>query len=242
MNDSFDKAWTFYELMWDTKFFGVTSAKVIMHRPLAQNQWDEINGKISNYEFISIENRNSEPANAQLIGKGCSAFLADVNIQFVKKVKESTKFSEDITIESSLTINEKLIELADFPISKFTEDLELAKRGGELVYRQWLINSFERSDKRFAVYWDENGSANGFLLFSTSDNAYVIELVAVSQKVMRKGVGRSLFYAVEYDAYKNGINEIRVGTQVRNLGAINFYHKVGCMQVGCHQVFHLWNY
>ena len=33
---------TFYELKWDTEFFGVTSAKAILHKPLSLNEWDEL--------------------------------------------------------------------------------------------------------------------------------------------------------------------------------------------------------
>ena len=99
----------------------------------------------------------------------------------------------------------------------------------------------ERPDKFYALSKDENGDINGFLLFSYSDNACVIELIAVSQKETKGGIGTSLFKAVEYEAHQRGYNEIKVGTQVRNMGAINFYHKVGCKQVGCHQVYHLWN-
>jgi dTDP-4-amino-4,6-dideoxy-D-galactose acyltransferase len=131
--------------------------------------------------------------------------------------------------------------MADFPFSKFTEDPELAKRGGAEVYRQWLINSFEKQNKFYAVAEEKNGKIEGYLLHSYSDRTCIIELVAVSSKRAKGGIGTKLFGAIEHSAYKRGCSELKVGTQVRNVGAINFYHKVGCKQVGCHEVYHLWN-
>lgn len=236
-----DKAVTFYDLKWDTEFFGATSAKAILQKPLSCNEWNELKTRFKEFQFVSIENQYSEPVNAQMIGKDTSAFLADVNIQFSKRIKGTYELPKNITIHQALERNDQVIEIADFQFSKFTEDPGLAIRGGAKVYIQWLINSFDKPDKFYALSKDENRNINGFLLHSYSENSCVIELIAVSKRVTKSGVGTSLFKAVEHEAAKRGINIIKVGTQIRNIGAINFYHKVGCKQVGCHQVFHLWN-
>ncbi len=236
-----ENAVTFNELNWDTDFFGVTCAKVTLNIPLTLNEWIELKTRFKDYQFISIMNKNSEPINAQLIGKDTSAFLADVNIQFEKKLEGIDEKPKNVTIHQALEKNNQVIEIADFQFSKFTEDPGLAKRGGDQIYQQWLINSFGQPDKFYALSRNENGDANGFILFSYSDSACVIELIAVSQKATQGGIGTSLFRSVEYVAHKRGYRSIKVGTQLRNMGAINFYHKVGCKQVGCHQVYHLWN-
>lgn len=231
----------FYELEWDTEYFGVTCAKLILYRPLEINEWNQLKVIFKDYHFTSIENRNSEPVNAQFIGRDTKSFLADVNIQFVKKVNESYEVPGNITIHQGLEKNDQIINMADFQFSKFTEDHELAKRGGDEVYRLWLKNSFEKHNKFYALSKDENGDLNGFLLHSYLDNKCVIELIATSGTKVKRGIGSTLFRAVEHTAYQRGIEEIKVGTQLRNMGAINFYHKVGCKQVGCHQIYHLWN-
>lgn len=236
-----EKVYSFYDLKWDTEFFGVSCAKTILQSPLSLVQWEELQGKFADYQFISITNINSEPINAQIIGKNTAAFVADTNIQFVKKIAGPYEMPENITIHQSLERNDQIIDIADFKFSKFTEDSELAKRKGEQVYHQWLTNAFEKPEKFFALARDVNNDINGFVLYSFSDDSSVIELIAVSPKVTKGGIGTSLFKAVEYASIKEGINKIKVGTQLRNLSAINFYHKVGCKQVGCHQVFHLWN-
>lgn len=240
-NQNIESKVTFFELQWDTKFFGVACAKAVLYKPLTVDEWTELKNKFKNYQFISIENQNSEPINAQLIGKDTTAFLADVNIQFKKKLQGMYDKPQSITIHRALERNKQIIEIAEFQFSKFLEDPELYRRGGNQVYSQWLINSFERPDKYFALSKSENGKIDGFLLYSYSGSACIIELIAVSKKVTRSGIGTDLFKGIEYVAYKQGCDEIRVGTQIRNMGAINFYHKVGCKQIGCHQVYHLWN-
>lgn len=237
-----EKAVSFYKQKWDTEFFGVSSAKAILHMPLSLNEWDNLQAKFKDYQFISIVNQNSNPINTQLIGKGTSAFLADVNIQFVKKLVGPFECPTNVTIHQSLKKNDQITELVNFKFSKFTEDPELVKRRGNQVYRHWLINAFEKPDKFFVLSKDENDDINGFVLYSFINDACVIELIAVSPKVTKGGIGTALFKAVEYATSKQGFNEIKVGTQLRNIGAINFYHKVGCKQVECHQVYHLWNY
>lgn len=232
---------TFNELKWDTEFFGVKSAKAVLHQPLTLNDWNGLKTKFTDYEFISIVNINSEPINSQLIGKDTKAFVADVNVQFEKKIVEPQEILRNILICNSLKSDEQILEIADFQFSKFTEDPELAKRGGNQIYKHWLMNAFEQKDKFFVLSKDELGNTDGFLLFSYSDSTCVIELIAVSKNDVKKGLGTKLFKALEYEAYKNEIFNIKVGTQVRNLGAINFYNKVGCKQVESHQVYHLWN-
>lgn len=241
MNEkNIENAVSFYDLEWDTEFFGVTCAKAVLYKQLTSTEWNELKTKFKEYQFISIENRNSEPINAQMIGRDTSSFLADVNIQLKKKLEIPYEKPENITIHQALKRNDQVIEMADFQFSKFTEDTELAKRGGNHVYSQWIINSFEKPNKYYTLSKDENGDINGFLLHSYSDKASIIELIAVSQTSTKSGIGTGLFKAVEYEAHQRGFKEIKVGTQVRNMGAINFYHKVGCKLVGCHQSYHLW--
>lgn len=232
---------TFNDLNWDTEFFCVSSAKAILNSPLNLDEWVDLKNKFKNYQFISIVNQNSNPVNAQWIGKETSAFLADINIQFMKKLVRQVEISDKITIHNSLDKNEQILEIADFQFSKFTEDPNLAKRGGNQVYHHWLINAFNKPEKFFAISKNEIGEINGFLLYSYLENACVIELIAASKKETKGGIGTSLFKAVENVAQQRGCSEINVGTQIRNTGAINFYNKLGCKQVGCHQVYHLWN-
>ncbi|MBM7665251.1 GNAT superfamily N-acetyltransferase [Solibacillus kalamii] len=231
------KAVTLNELIWDTEFFGVSCAKATLNKALSLTEWFELKNQFKNYSFISLINKNSEPINAQLIGKDTAGFLVDVNIQFEKEISVVEEKPSNVIIHQALEKNNQVLEIANFQFSKFKEDPELAERGGDQIYQQWLNNSFGMKDKFFALSKNEEGNINGFALFSFRNSSCLIELIAVSQ---RGGIGSSLFKAVEYEAHQYGCKQIKVGTQIRNLEAINFYHKVGCKQVGCHQVFHIW--
>lgn len=241
MKKNIKDVFNFYELQWDTEFFGVKSAKAILYKPIMLTQWSELKLLFQDYKFISIENRNSEPVNAQLIGKNSNAFLADVNIQFSKKLDDNYETFENISIHEALEKDDQILRIADFQYSKFTEDTELAKRGGNQVYYQWLLNSFGKLNKVYALSKNQQDNIDGFLLHSYTDDACLVELIAVKKDIVAAGIGTRLFKAVESSSFQKGCKEIRVGTQLRNMGAINFYHKIGCKQVGCHQVYHLWN-
>lgn len=236
------KSFSFQELKWDTEFFGIKSAKATLYSKLSLKDWKSLISKMKNYEFVSIVNKNSEAENSQWIGKNTNSFLVDVNIQFKKRIDNNVDFKPvDVIVYNNVKRNEQILELTNFPHSKFIDDPELKKRGGKHVYYHWVNNSFERKDKFFAISLDENQKVNGFSLFSFLDSSCVIELIAVSEKQSKRGIGNNLFKAVEFECSKRKIYEIKVGTQVKNHRAINFYHKQGCKHVATHQIFHLWN-
>lgn len=229
------------KLDWDTNYFGISCAKAYLYRPLKQEEWINLEKCFKGYQFISIVNYNSDPINAHLIGCDTTAFLIDVNIQFSKEITEACTPSDNIDIYQSMEKDESILSLVEFKYSKFLEDSNLACRGGENVYKEWIMNSFYDPKKFFAINRDQDNKVVGYLLHSYSELVCTIELISVAKNAMCRGIGRSLIEAVEYSAHKRGINVMHVGTQIRNSGAINFYHKVGFHQDGCHQVYHLWN-
>lgn len=231
------------KLDWDTSFFEISCAKVILSEPLHKSDWKQVKHEINNYDFVSIVNENSEPLNAQFIGKETNAFLADVNIQFEKKTpfEQVSMESKSISFSSMVEESDEILKLSDFSFSKFVEDPGLRSRGGDKVYYEWLRNSFRRPDKFFAISYDEQKSINGYLLYSINNMKCVIELIASSQDKRIKGVGTRLFNALESRLLNEDIEVINVGTQLKNTGAINFYHKLGFKQINSHQIYHLWN-
>jgi len=232
---------TFNELHWDTDFFGISCAKAILKESLQKDEWDELKSQFSHYEFVSIENSYSNPINAKYIGMETKAFLADVNIQFRKALTAVDGMPSNVKMFQAMKYDNRILEISDFQFSKFINDPEFAKRNGADVYRQWLRNSFEKPGKFFAISENTQGKLNGYVLYSYNDKSCIIELIAVTDMVKRSGIGSSLFQAVESAAIDKGCNEIKVGTQLRNLQAINFYIKRGCVQTECHQIYHLWN-
>ncbi|WP_392454635.1 GNAT family N-acetyltransferase [Chryseomicrobium aureum] len=232
--------YTYTPLEWDTTHFGVMCSKLVLHAEISVEKLTDLIGQNMNVQFITIVNEQSNPINSRVIGEFTNAFLADINIQFQKNILEQ-QISEGINITSSYPYNQKIVDLASFQVSRFIEDQKLNELGGKDVYREWLKNSFNRDDKFYATSVDSNGEINGFVLFSFASEKCIIELIAVDVNSAIKGIGSKLFKTVEAYANDRDIKVLQVGTQIRNLTAINFYHKMGCKQVGCHQVYHLWN-
>lgn len=241
-NDVSNASVTFQHLDWDTNFFGVTCAKVTLHNRVSKKEWDKLSASFKDYQFVTIENRESEPENAQFIGTHLNAFLADVNVQFNKNISSVNSISDKVEIYQGMDRNESLIGLANFTYSRFIEDTELLKRNGSILYQEWLINSFGKKEKNFIISKNDCDEIDGFLLYSyTQENKCTIELIAVDSNMHNYGVGGRLVRALENDAYRKGVQYINVGTQIRNTPAINFYHKCGFRQIQCNQIYHLWN-
>lgn len=232
--------YTFKELDWDTKFFGVSCAKAILTGALSDPEWETLLPKMLRYEFVSIENRNSEPTNARRIGTQTKAFLADVNIQFEKKLEAEGEATPSVQFYEAMERDEQILAMSVFEHSKFIADPELKKRGGGRLHWEWLSNSFGKPGKFFAIARNEKHEATGYLLHSYSDKICTIELISVSGNTRQAGVGSMLLQAVESNAFRRGCDTLHVGTQIQNTGAVNFYHKCGCKQIGCHAVYHLW--
>lgn len=234
------KKHTYTQLDWDTSHFGVKSAKLSLHQSILTDELLALIKINSNVEFLTIVNENSNPQNSKIIGEESKAFLTDINIQFQKQILKQS-ISDSVIIQNNVESNQTILDIATFQTSRFIEDPNLASRGGKQVYKEWLINSFNKKEKYFAKSYDSHREINGFVLFSFTNNKCVIELIAANVSSGEKGIGTKLFKAVEGYAYEENIELLQVGTQIRNLSAINFYHKMGCKQVGCHQVYHLWN-
>lgn len=236
-NDNF----SFYKLEWDTDYFGISCAKLILHEPIKMKDWESIQDSLLDYQFISIVNEKCNPTNSKIISSETPAFIIDTNIQFVKKTNKIKKINSHVSIAKALEWNEEIINMANFNNSKFIDDNKLASRGGEHVYSEWVKNAFNNPDKYFATYTDSSNILLGFALFSFNEESCVIELIAVSSERKRSGIGVALFEATEHKAHLLGYSQIKVGTQIRNVNAINFYNKVGCKQIEAHQIYHLWN-
>lgn len=241
MTIRYDLAYTLNPMQWDTDFFGLSCAKAVLARPLKREDWNELKSRLEKFQLVYLENQNSLPVNARLIGQETSAYLVDINVQFSKQLSGSGARADDIRVFNPMPYEEGLLDLVEYKWSRFTDDPGLLSRGGDQVYRQWLINAFDKEDKHWALSLDQTGAIRGYLLHSYAGSACRIELIASSPEQAGRGVGTSMVKAVEAAAHERGMDTIQVGTQLRNLKAINFYHRLGFKQVGSHQIYHLWN-
>lgn len=229
---------------WDTDYFGVNSARVNLSGIVDALEQDKIIEFCGRYEFTTISNLNNTKENNHWIGKRTNAFLTDINIQFRKELKDTLGGVDEHTeVFNHLKKQEKIIDIAraSFIFSRFFNDPKLPKIKASNIYAYWTEGAFEKENKYFVIC-RRDGQIAGYILFSmnTENQTSTIELIAVDEKFRGQRVGKSLLQALESYSAERSIKTIKVGTQVDNIAAAQFYHSAGYKYVSCGSVYHLW--
>jgi Acetyltransferases len=229
-------------LQWDTDYFSVNSARVNLRASVDEKEQDEIIAFCKEYDFVTISNLDNIKENNQWIGERTNAFLSDMNIQFLKVLTHKSVFDDSNTyVTNKLSMNEQIVEIAKraFNYSRFFNDPKLPKEQAGNVYLHWTECAFEQENKYFVIT-EREGNVAGYILFSISDDVSIIELIAVDKKFQGQKVGKSLVLNMESFVMNLGIKKIKVGTQVNNITAAQFYSAMGFKYVSCGSVYHLW--
>ena len=230
------------ELPWDSDYFGLKSARVNLSGPVNKNEQNEILEFCCGFDFVTIFNKDNIVENNLWIGKETNSFLVDMNLQFTKKLNhELYPTTEETYVIKGMLKNNQIIEIASksFSYSRFFNDPYLPVEKARNIYSHWIETSFSNEDKYFVVSEDENNPL-GFILFSIIEEIGVIELIAVNQENQGKKVGKKLIKALEIFLSRKGINTIKVGTQINNIIAIQFYTKMGFRLLSSSSIYHLW--
>lgn len=226
-------------LDWDTKYFGVNSAKVVIHEKMEEEEFDLLLQKVKEFQFVTFTNVNNNPFNNFLIGKMSSGFLVDTNMQFQKQV---TGKLEPVAYQIASNCEEmnEVTQIASdsFNYSRFFNDPNLDFEAAKNIYANWVKNSFRSPDKYFILAKEKE--IVGFLLFSLTESIATIELISLSAQAQGKGVGTKLISALENFSHEKEISFIRVGTQVDNIHAVNFYLNRGFKYNERSSVYHYW--
>lgn len=128
-----------------------------------------------------------------------------------------------------------------FQYSRFHLDPLFPNELANLVKRRWVENYCNRS-RGAALYAARIGdSVVGFLAALTIDaankNIAVIDLMGVSPKYQRQGVGTALVRHF-IDSWSGRADKLRVGTQVANTFSLKFYQRCGFEFAESSYVFH----
>lgn len=245
LSNSVAEAW---ELDWDTKYFGISCAKLLLKDEITQNDFLRIIKLLKEYEFITMVNLANNPYNNWLLGLNTNAFLTDINIIFKKSINEDANYEKDYSLANIEIYNnlfdDKAIENISkhaFVYSRFYNDFYIDKKKSNNIYLNWVQNSFKCSEKFFALYKIDNNTV-GFILFSLNEHTrlLLIELIAIDKSYVGKKIGKKLVKAVECFSKNNGYTEIEVGTQTNNILAQNFYYKCGFCISNCDSIYHWW--
>lgn len=232
------------KLDWDTEYFGVRSAKVLLNDVVSKEEKEIIKRFMLAYDFITITNTDNHSNNNFWIATETSAFQTDINIQFIKQLPH-IRFKETYITEvyDAYPRNEQILETASkaFKYSRFFNDPWLPSEKGKDLYAQWVENAFNKPGRYFVIAKDHEKIV-GFLLFSMDLVSLTarIELVAIDEGHRGNSVGKSLMAKMESVLNKKGIVQVKVGTQLDNLSAYSFYTSCGFKLVSYSSVYHYW--
>lgn len=165
--------YSFKNLTWDTEYFGIKSARLDLLSVMTELEFLEALDLTDGYEFICIANLNCCVENARLIAKHTDAFVADTNVQFVKKVpsmanvrdqsfRQSLSCNSVFNVSGQYSYDTDIVKMAEiiYTSSRFVSDKRFAERNGRLVYAEWVKNAFEKDDKYFITCVSEIGKIN----------------------------------------------------------------------------------
>lgn len=233
-----------FPLSWDTDYFGVKSARVNLKGIVKEDDKDRILEYCSQFQFTTISNMNNIKENNYWIGKKTNAFLTDMNIQFHKVLNYKPNHqAENAYVVNNCLRNEQIVEIArkSFQHSRFFNDSKLCQEKAKNIYLHWTECAFGQESKYFVIC-ERDKQIAGYILCSLNEEQHycVIELIAVDEKYQGQRVGKSLVQILETFVIDKGINIIKVGTQVNNISAAQFYSKMGFIYVSCGSVYHLW--
>ena len=242
LNKIMTKNFEYFPLEWDTDFFRLYSAKVNLYGVVDEEEQDEIIQFCRDYDFVTISNLDNIKENNLWIGNRTNAFLADMNIQFLKILDDKPDYQDEKTyVLNCLSRNEQIVDIAkkSFNYSRFFNDPKLPQEKAENIYLHWTECAFDQENKYFVVS-EREGDLAGYILFSINEDSSVIELIAVDEKYQGQRVGKSLIHTMESFVIDQGIKKIKVGTQVNNISAAQFYNAMGFKYVSCGSMYHLW--
>lgn len=229
-------------LQWDTDYFGVSSARVNLSGIVDKKDQDEIIEFCKDYDFVTISNLDNIKENNQWIGNRTSAFLADMNIQFLRVLADRPDYQDEKTyVVNNLSRNEQIVDIAkkSFNYSRFFNDPKLPKEQANNIYLHWTECAFGQDNKYFVIS-EREGTVVGYILFAIHEDNSVIELIVVDKKYQGQRVGKSLIHTMESFVIDQGVQKIKVGTQVDNISAAQFYNVMGFKYVSCRSMYHLW--
>ena len=228
-------------LEWDSAFFGRRIGALTATWSPESIRADLATARQGGYDYLvsrpPVEDaaavRALESAGFYLTDLGVTWFsdvamrLRDVDRAATRGVRQATDVDIPWLSKTASTL---------FPLSRFYHDPFYSKAAADRLHEAWLVNSV-RGQAADAVLL---APGSGFVTCKLAkDGAGEIVLIGVVEGARRQGAGRALMTAaLEWFASKT-VATVRVKTQVKNLRAMNFYHRLGFdlhstdMTMGC---------
>ncbi|KGK91417.1 hypothetical protein DP73_03930 [Desulfosporosinus sp. HMP52] len=232
-----------YESPWDTDYFGVYSAKVILKAGMADDESAELIDFLSIFDFVTIINFDNNKLNNYWLGKNIGIYLADINVQFTKNIDSCFESESRAEVFEAYQYDDRVLEIARraFKYSRFFNDPNLPRDKAKRIYAHWAENAFAKTGRYYALA-KHKGEISGFALFSVDPDISLgtIELLAVDEDCRGVNAGKSLIAGMENSLKQMDIRNLNVGTQADNSSAMKFYMTCGFRPKTCNSVYHYW--
>lgn len=228
-------------LTWDSEFFGRKIGAVVSTWTPESVHHDLAAARAEGYDYL-ISRPPVEDAAAIRALEQAGFYLTDLGVTWSTSVggylaevdRGATGAARPATEADIPWLSRAASSL--FPLSRFYHDPFYSKADADRLHEAWLANSVrgQAADAVFLI------PESGFVTCKLArDGAGEIVLIGVVDGARMRGAGRALMTAALDWLASQDVATVRVKTQVKNLKAMNFYHRLGFdlhstdMTMGC---------
>lgn len=215
-------------LEWDSEFFGKKIGALLQVWTPSGVADDLASARQQGYDYLISRPPVEDAAAVRALEQG-GFYLTDLGVTWHSDVARYLQGADRPATRHARPAEEADIPWLQqaatvlFPLSRFYHDPFYSKADADRLHAAWLANSV-RGQAADAV-WLIEGS--GFVTCKIAkDGAGEIVLIGVVDGARQKGAGRALMTAALEWFAARGVAAVRVKTQVKNLRAMNFYHRL----------------
>jgi ribosomal protein S18 acetylase RimI-like enzyme len=164
--------------------------------------------------------------------------VVDVNVTLTRK-GEAAPAAASLVRAAGPADAERVLDIAgsSFRYSRFHLDPALENELADNVKREWARSYVEGSRGLELLVAETGGEVSGFLAVLETENARMIDLIAVASEAQGVGVGAALVTSFTARHASPG-RELRVGTQIANAASLRLYARHGFLPVTASYVLH----
>lgn len=229
-------------LEWDTKQLGIPVAKITasslslkaLQETLTQAKKE--NCRLLYWCFDESEHESAEAATA------CHGILTDHKLTYAMDLNPPINIDKKVTPYEGSVPSDALLALAyeSGSYSRFRADPHLTEEQFKKIYREWMINSVNKSIASEVFVVKENEKLLGMVTLGEKNHRGDIGLLAVSEEARGKKIGTTLVHAAQHYFIEKNYSQSQVVTQKANLPACRLYEKCGYNIEKTELFFHFW--
>jgi dTDP-4-amino-4,6-dideoxy-D-galactose acyltransferase len=214
-------------LNWDSEFFGRRIGAVTTTWTPESVAEDLAAARQQHYHYLISRPPVENAAAVRALEQG-GFYLTDLGVTWFSNVKQYLREADQPAAAARHATEADIPWLQEaavalFPLSRFYHDPFYSKADADRLHAAWLANSV-RGQAADAVLMIPDA---GFVTCKIAkDGAGEIVLIGVVGSSRMRGAGRALMTAALDWFASRSVATVRVKTQVKNLQAMNFYHRL----------------